>query len=372
MWLHDVSITKVRNLHTTTLPFHPTFNMFFGHNGSGKTSLLEAVYLLGMGRSFRVQQARHVIRFDQRSCVVSAVLHRLVADKTVVTRFGVERFCSGEVKVRLSGKPCRSVSQLTRVLPLQLLNTDSFQVLCSGPHHRRQFLDWGLFHVEPSFFSVWRQFRRVLQQRNAELKRFSLRRAQKNAEMGARLWDHELSKVVEPIDAYRRCYLDRFVPVLQRLMVSLLNFKDEVVVHYKRGWRENVDFQGALEESMLMDAACGYTSKGPHRAEIEFLINKRPVEHVFSRGQLKLFVCAMFVARAHLLKASLGDAGIILVDDLSAELDPISSRAFVDALVPLQTQVFMTGISKEPLVQLMKEHERALFHVEQGRVVLQS
>jgi len=169
MQLNSLSISNLRNLHSIHLDLHPHFNIICGENGSGKTSLLEAIHLLSTGRSFRAKQAKQIIRFGQKACLVAGAVSSM-SDTGRATRIGVERLLSGGIKIRVAEQDCTSIAELAKNLPLQLINSESYCLLEASPQYRRQFLDWILFHVEQSFFPVWQRFKRALQQRNAALR----------------------------------------------------------------------------------------------------------------------------------------------------------------------------------------------------------
>jgi len=145
MSLSRISVTGIRNLLPVTLSPSPRINILHGDNGSGKTSLLEAIHLLGMARSFRSTRLNPVISHEQDSCTVFGQVELGEAQSSAL---GISRDRSGEVRIRINGQTVRSAAELADALPLQLINPDSFRLLEGAPKLRRQFLDWGVFHVE--------------------------------------------------------------------------------------------------------------------------------------------------------------------------------------------------------------------------------
>jgi len=148
MSLRRIMVTAVRNLHPVTLLPSPRINILYGAHGSGKTSVLEAVHLLGLARSFRSTRLNPVIQYEQSACTVFGEVE-LTEGGTC--KLGVSRERQGEFTIRIDGQNARSAAQLAELLPLQLINPDSFRLLEGAPKIRRQFLDWGVFHVEPRF-----------------------------------------------------------------------------------------------------------------------------------------------------------------------------------------------------------------------------
>ena len=152
MSLRRIMVTAVRNLHPVTLSPSPRINILYGANGSGKTSVLEAVHLLGLARSFRSTRLNPVIQYEQPACTVFGEVE-LTSGGT--SNLGVSRERQGEFTIRIDGQNAKSAAQLAELLPLQLINPDSFRLLEGAPKIRRQFLDWGVFHVEPRFLPAW-------------------------------------------------------------------------------------------------------------------------------------------------------------------------------------------------------------------------
>ena len=168
MYLSNLDVLQVRNLESVHITCHPQANIIFGANGSGKTSLLEAIYLLGRGRSFRHRDLRVVINQAATELVVAARVARGSDGKR--RQLGIKRTSAGQFEARLDGASLQSSAQLVAELPLQLIDAHSCMLLEGGAQQRRQFLDWGVFHVEHGFFSAWQRFKKALLQRNAALK----------------------------------------------------------------------------------------------------------------------------------------------------------------------------------------------------------
>ncbi len=363
MQLNSLSLSHLRNLHAIQLELNPQLNIFWGENGGGKTSLLEAVHVLGTGRSFRASQSRQIITFGQGVCRVSGVVSSHNPETLASpVRLGVERALSGTIKMRVGEQDCHSIATLAQTLPLQLINSESYDLLEASPQLRRQFLDWALFHVEHSFYPTWQRFKRVLEQRNAAIKAMNANTA------GIRAWDKELIETGEEIDSARRAILQELSPIFSETLKSLLSLTKETVVQYSSGWGEEDSLAQAIEKSLERDRAWGYTTMGPQRADLEFLIGKVPAKNLLSRGQLKLFICSLLMARAILLYRRQGRRCVFLVDDLNSELDHKASERLIEALLNLGGQVLVTSIDSAHLTKVLRGKEYSLFQVEAGNI----
>src|SRR5690606_26092623 len=211
MTLRRITVTGVRNLQPVTLSPSPRINILYGDNGSGKTSLLEAIHLLGLARSFRSTRLNPVISHDLSTCTVFGQVETAVDQSNAL---GISRDRSGEGKIRIDGRNVRSAAELAEPLPLQLINPDSFRLLVGAPKVRRQFLDWGVFHVEPRFLGAWQRLQQGLRQRNSWLRHGRLDVVAQAA------WDRELCLASQEIDGYRRDYLQALKPVFQATLAQ--------------------------------------------------------------------------------------------------------------------------------------------------------
>jgi DNA replication and repair protein RecF len=248
---------------------------------------------------------------------------------------------------------------------LQVINSDSFNLLLGSPGHRRQFLDWGVFHVEHQFHGVWQRFQRVLKQRN------SLLRHGKISDAELYPWDRELSEAGEVVDEQRARYFEDFEPLFQRLLPRLSPDLGGMELRYRRGWDKNSPLQKALDGSAKADREQGFTHVGPQRADIKVLVDGHAASEILSRGQQKLVVCALKLAQGQLLTQRKGRSCLYLVDDLPAELDRQHCRRVAEVLMELDTQVYITCIDTEELAGAWPEEwlgNSAMFHVEHGEV----
>jgi DNA replication and repair protein RecF len=354
-FLKKLSISKLRNLDSVSIEPSPGVNLILGENGSGKTSLLEAIYLLGRGKTFRSSSKAPLIQKGAEESVIFTELDE-------AKHLGFSRTRAGEQKSQLNGERVAGNAELAQILPLQLLNSDAFKILEGGPGTRRAYLDWIVFHVEHPFILHWRQAQKALANRNSLLKN-------KNAQIDEiKAWTHELCQHAEEIDHYRREYASKLGDYIEATLKELLPL-DGFALDYFRGWDESEDLIKVLDQNIQKDLRYGFTTAGPHRADIKILLGKDLAADVLSRGQQKLLVIAMKLAQAALLKQSSNKGCLFLVDDLSAELDVANRAKVVDLLSQIGGQIFITAIEKSQLYEpLQKVKELKLFHVEHGKI----
>lgn len=356
LWLEQLATHGVRNLVDLKLNLGPKFNVFYGNNGSGKTSVLEAIYLLSRARSFRCSHSDSIITYSQPKFSVFGLLNTPLGHQ----RLGIEREHGGRVRMKINGEATRLASQLAEYLPIQLMTPDSYKLLNDGPKYRRQFVDWGCFHHNPRFNQAWSQYQRALQQRNAALK-------QQAPLAEVKLWDIELIESAKLITEARKQYLADFMPLFYEMFAHLL-VDCGLAIEYALGWPGDLGFEAALAASLPKDRAVGHTGVGPHRADITLLIDHIPAQEILSRGQQKLLVAALHLAQGSHLQLARDKSCVFLLDDLTAELDADKQNAVISVLRMLKSQVFITSVTAEPLDTCLNPAETQMFHVKQGQI----
>ena len=354
MTLSQLTIGAVRNLSHVDLVLSPAFNVFYGQNGSGKTSILEAIYLLSLSRSFRHHAIQSVIGYSEPQLSVFGCLSR----ENITHRLGIEKTRDGKTKIRLNGENIASVAKLSELLPLQLIHPDSDTLLTGSPVLRRQFMDWGVFHVEHAYLGEWQRWQKSLKQRNAALKAGLSHEAIFS-------WDGEYVKASEAVSHAREGYIAEFEACFQEIIVDFLP-EYTIKLNYVRGWSQKSDLSALLKKNIYHDIQRGHTHYGPHRDDLVILTENNRASEVLSRGEQKLVVIALKLAQGKFLKSRAQKACVYLLDDFAAELDFCHRQRVVERLVNLQSQVFLTTIDYHEVKACVDFVNPTLFHVEHG------
>jgi DNA replication and repair protein RecF len=363
--LAELIVDDVRCIQRAELCLHAGQNLIWGGNGSGKTSLLESIFLLGRGRSFRTRNSERLIRHGRERLVVFGRTGPdvdlgnvdLGGSETPISpghSLGVQVSRAEGTVARIGGTNARSLTELTQVFPVQIIDPGIHKLVEEGGHRRRRWMDWGVFHVEPQFGDWWLRYTRALKQRNAAL------RSQPDQ---ARAWDPELARLGESIGEARRRFVDALVPHWQKTVLALSDLEPEL--HYFRGWAQDSTLADALAASKASDEAKRVTHPGPHRSDIVLRLRGKPAREVLSRGQQKLVAVALTLSQLHLLQSSTQVKPTLLLDDPAAELDGVHLRRFIDQVMQLRSQLVLTSLYPES--HLFGTPNR-VFHVEQGQV----
>ncbi len=350
MYLKKIQIRDFRNIQSAELEFADTFNFITGDNGAGKTSLLEAVSFLARGKSFKTSNSASLIRTGKGDFLIVALGDRH-------EKLGLRRTPT-DTQVRLNGQAVNRLSDLVRLIPLLVITPNSHELIERGPDQRRQFIDWGLFHVEQSYAREMQLYRKLLKQRNAVIR---------SDFESAVYWEKGLATQGERVDRYRQNFIEQLEPLFHE---TLHHFADisHLSLDYEPGWHVEKGLQEHLASKRESDRKSGNTSVGPHRADLTLKIGKTPARERLSRGQQKLVVISLILAQARLLGEQ-GSMPTILVDDLPAELDSGHQKRLLDLLAEIPSQKIITSIDPDPSGFVRNAR---LFHVEHGQVRLSS
>lgn len=357
MALLRLKATNFRNFSQLDLTPSPLMNLIYGLNGSGKSSLLEAIYFLSFGRSFRTHLATRII---QQGCEAFCIYSQVEHLENSTLSIGIEKNIQGKVKLRVDQENISALSYIAKLVPMQLINPDTFELLTTGPQMRREYIDWGLFHVEHSFYDLWVRHQRVLKQRNSAIQ-------QQKSLNEIKSWDIEFIRTAEEISQLRNNYVTHLLPIVYEVLESLIHL-DNLTLEFYPGWDTNHSLADLLNKNISRDMALGYTQLGPRRADLIIKIEKTPVQDVLSRGEQKLLVCALKIAQGIYLQRHTGKNCIYLLDDLASELDYIHRQKIILLLVALKAQIFISAVDVAAFSDIDK-HLGKMFHVKQGCIV---
>ncbi|MFK7995115.1 MAG: DNA replication/repair protein RecF [Granulosicoccus sp.] len=354
MILSLLDIASFRIIEQAELQPHPTLNLITGNNGSGKSSILEAIHCLSTGHSFRTRKPKELISHQNELYRITSSFNDPQTERE--HRAGLERRTDGNVDLRLDFEEIKSQSEITRLLPIKSLTPDSHRLVQEGPDERRQFLDWGLFHVEPRFLDFWRDFRRALSQRNQLLREMA-------SQSAIETWNTPFVTAAMALHDSRESYVKSLSVALQQ-RVDQLDSTFHVELRYRAGWDQDKVLSDLLIDNLPTHRKMKTSTDGPHRADIAIYSGQYLAKQVLSRGQQKVLVYLLHLAQLDVLKNLRSRNAIILCDDLTSELDDIHARSLISQLTQLNGQIFVTGVNLDILAE--QSHER--FHMEHGRV----
>ncbi len=340
-----------RHLKTGAIQPGQHLNVIHGRNAAGKTSLLEAIHFLARARSFLTHRSAQLIHRQANQVIVGGSIHVSGA----AHRLGIQHG-EGETRVRLDGQDIHALSESAWLLPIQVINTEAQRLLTDSPEVRRAFLNWGVFHVEPSYRALWRRYQKALKQRNAALRTGDNKLAA--------VWEPEMATAGDHVHERRKEFLR---VVLAAALDIASQWLPNVALNwrYRPGWPTDSSLAEILASAREREFTQGYSLYGPHRADFKLIADGIEAEKILSRGQQKLLVAALRLALIEYWGNHDMPRPVVLVDDLPAELDETHRSDLVKRLEAINAQVFVTAIEAKQLPDLSSA---VWFHVEQGQV----
>lgn len=348
--LTSVTIENFRCIEHANLELDPHSTAVIGANASGKTSLLEAVYFLGHGRSFRTHQAEKLRR---SGASFFRVVGKLETSHGLMTA-GLEH-SDGRTQGQLGGQGISGIADIAEVLPLQVIDPGVHRLVEEGSARRRRLMDWGVFHVKREFLGYWRRYQRALSQRNAAL------RTTEAAEL-ITPWEQDFCSAGAQVDRLREDYVRELAPYFEALAERLVGPGTTLV--YRRGWPVDLGLREALDASISRDLRLRTTHVGPHRADIGFVVEGVAARDRVSRGQQKMLAAAFILAQLRCHCALGAPPTTLMLDDPAAELDVDNLGKLLLAIAEIPSQLIVTSVHEQGLKGI--EIGRR-FHVEQGK-----
>ena len=353
--IKQLNVSSVRNLNELSIEPASKINFIYGANASGKTSVLECIYLLSRIKSFRSKRINDVVCRGTEKLQVFAKGQNLGKDFTV----GIEKG-RGITVIKYNGEIIKTASEQARKLPVYILTPDHHVLFTGTPKDRRHWLDWSLFHVEQNYMPIWKSYHRALRHRNVLLK--SERNLSSQELKG---WETLMAEEASKIDLMRKQYIKKLNSYLNNEYLAFV-LSGKGLVKYQNESYKDQELSILLAENRLDDVKRGYTGIGPHRVDISFSYDDFNVAKHLSRGQIKLFGSAVISSQVRILEEAGIDA-IMLVDDLDAELDEGSSKKMLRLLKNNNIQTFVSSLTRPPEFDV-DDKENALFHMKHGKV----
>lgn len=344
--VENVRVGDFRNLAAVSFEPDPHFNVLWGDNGQGKTNLLEAIYVLGALKSFRSFKNRELIREGAEQATIEAVFDRGGSrrDARVTVRPTSRR-------VEVNQKPVTQLRDFFGTFNAVVFCPDDIGVLRASPADRRTFFDRMIFHAQASYGSEFGDYETTLRSRNAML------RSERPDRALIEVYDQQLGRLGARIVVRRLALLDRLAVPLQALFAEIFGAGFAVGVRYEPDGLGLADGQGLAElgedglaahltgrlrRAVNADLERGHTALGPHRDDFGATLDGRPIRSWGSQGQHRTLALALKISEIKLLSAQLGYDPVLLLDDVSSELDPERNRRLFEFLSSLDGQVFIT------------------------------
>ncbi len=333
--LKELTLVNFRNFSNFSLKFSDNITIILGDNGAGKTSILEALNVLALGKSFRVSNIDKVIKSDSDFFRLNLKISNLELNFEQEIKFSKK--ISSKKNIYFDNNKVASLSDISKIIPLFLMEGDYFRVFNLGSLYRQKIVNWTMFHVEHQFYNLWKDYNRALKQKNTLLK-------QRVSYNNLKPWDEIMADTGEKIYYLQQKIIKDITPIFFNLAENLNINTEGLELTFSPGWDINDKLINIFKNKYLIDMSCGYTSIGPHKFDINFQKHNVLVRDLLSRGQQKLVLLALGLACAEYLYIKQGVRCIFLLDDIASELDLTVLNTVIDYLLSNRHQIIMTSL----------------------------
>jgi len=361
--LIELTLDSFRNYAEASLAF-ADFNVIVGQNAQGKTNLLEAILFLATTKSHRASADEELVREGGESFYVGGT----VEDDVVQRRVEIGYVLGGRKQVKLDGKVQAKYSALIGQVKVVFFSPESLSFVKGSPGDRRRFLDVLVSQVRPEYLKTLQDYQTALRQRNETLKQI---REGRSSSALIEIWDEPLAASGSALGSMRARVCEELRPVFQRQQAYLTSGSEHGDLHYAPNVpiSEAEDetqsrFKTQLREELDGDIARGSTSVGPHRDDVFISVNGSDARKYGSQGQQRTLTLAAKLSELEWIRATCGTLPLLLLDDVTSELDEMRTRLLFEALHELPPQVFLTTTRLEP--ELYQSFEPAIWEVRGG------
>lgn len=309
MVIKKIYLENFRNYKEQKIELGENINVFYGNNAQGKTNILEAIYYSALGRSFRTYKDSELIKFENDSSKINIFYEKNERENEIEIVLN-----KAEKKIiKINKIKINKISELIGNLNIVLFSPDDILILKQSPSLRRKFLDILISQLKPNYIHILSEYNRVLEQRNVLLK-------SKNIET-IEIWNEQLANLNEKIFSYRKFYIELLQDKMKKIHPVFTNNKENIKLLYKTKFKNKEDFLSLLKKNLSYDLTKGYTTIGAHREDFEVYINDNLLNIYGSQGQHRTAVLSLKIAELEILKDQIGENPILLLDDVTSELD---------------------------------------------------
>lgn len=364
MHLRFLTISDFRNICSVQIEPGVKFNLLYGLNGQGKTNVLEAIYLLGSPRSFRTSRLPELVRHGERQARILGT----VESGGIESRLRLLIETAGR-KMEIDGKTVHKASELHGKLNSVVFSPDDTGMVKMGPESRRRYLDRAVYMGDINYLNCWHSYQRVLKQRNHLLK--------SSDRTGLDIWTEKLSETGAEVIERRLGFVAVLDNKLQKYYATISGGSETSCVSYQPDGiltdkREKIreELLELFKRHQRTDERYGTTTAGPHRDDLNFILDERPLKAFGSQGQQKSFILALKMAEMDNLQEIFGEAPLLLLDDMSSELDARRNSNLMEFLTAREIQVFITTTERSPAL-LDAAPQCAVCHIKGGNLTFE-
>ncbi len=353
MNITKIKLENFRNYINQEIIFNKGINIIYGDNAQGKTNILEAIFLCSMGKSFRTNKDKELIKINENFAKIKIEYEK--SDR----KGKIEYIISDKKSIAINGVKIKKLSELLGNINAIIFSPDDMEILKDGPQKRRKFLNMLISQLRPRYLFNLNDYNKTLEQRNNYLRQIKYENKPKNM---IEIWNEKLANHAQIIYEYRKEFVDKILNKIIDIHKNITNNSEEIKIHYISEFKTKEEYIKKLNEKLNKDIERGYTSVGIHRDDFEVYINGKNINLYGSQGQFRTAILSLKLSELYVIYDEIGEYPILLLDDFMSELDEKRRRKFVENIT--DAQVILTGTHK----LILENFSYNIYNVKDGQV----
>ena len=351
MWINSIKISNFRNYKNLSIKLNKGINVFYGENAQGKTNIIESIFLCSIGKSFRTNKEKELIKFNEENCIVEIDFEKSDREGNISINIGNRKnIFVNKIKIK-------KLSELLGNINVVIFTPDDINILKGGPQNRRKFLDVMISQLRPKYMHLCSVYQKTLDERNTYLKNTE----NYNYDL-LDIYDEKLVEYGCEIYKYRNEFIEKIKNKIKDIHKNITNDKENIEIKYTSNCEDKNEYLKLLKERRKLDFIKGYTTKGIHRDDFQIFLNELPVDVYGSQGQHRTAVLSLKLSELQVIYDEIGENPILLLDDFMSELDEFRRTSFLENIK--DTQVIITCTDKIEL----KENDVKMFNIKNGEI----
>ena len=352
MWIKKIKISNFRNYKNLEIELNKKINIFYGENAQGKTNIIEAIFLSSIGKSFRTNKEKEMIKFNEENCNIEIDYEKSDRDGNISINI------SNKKNVFVNKIKIKKLSELLGNINVVIFTPDDINILKGGPQNRRKFLDVMISQLRPKYMHLCGLYQKTLDERNAYLKNIENQKGD-----FLEIYDEKLAEYGCEIYKYRKEFIEKIKNKIKTIHANITNNREDIEIIYSSNCENKQEYLELLKQRKKLDIIKGYTTKGIHRDDFQIVLNQLPVDVYGSQGQHRTAVLSLKLSELQVIYDEIGENPILLLDDFMSELDEFRRTRFLENIK--DTQVIITCTDKINI----KGKELKLMNIKEGQIL---
>lgn len=372
MYVKDIRLKHFRNYSDEHVEFDPKVNIIIGDNAQGKTNLVEALYLLGFGKSFRTSQDKELIQMEDDFTHVSATIQKSNCQMQIDFKYNIRQ----KKEIKVNEVPLKRLAELIGEFNVVIFSPEDLQLVKGSPNLRRKYMDKSISQIYPHYYHLLIDYNRILKQRNNLLKQYAIKKKQDGM---IEIWDEQLAELGAKVMRYRIDFLDYLRKTARKIHFQISHEKEILEIEYQSNYLpKNLEaetlydkiYSGMLlnlQSKLSVDIKRGFTSVGPHRDDLSFLINGIESKKYGSQGQVRTTALSLKLSEISIIRELLDESPILILDDVLSELDHLRQNQLIKYIA--ETQSFITTTEVNNILNENLNDAR-IIHIKNGSITI--